>query len=112
MWENESGKPWRHSVKQKSFELLCVSQFTLYGKLTKKNQPDYKHSMKAIPAQVLYNEFLDLLKESYNESKVYDGEFGAMMDVDLVNDGPVTIIIESEIDKNGNINEAEAKKET
>lgn len=95
LWENDNGALWRHGVKQRELELLCVSQFTLYGTLTKKNQPDYKLAMKAIPAKELYNEFLDMLKSNYAEEKIKDGEFGAMMDVSLVNDGPVTIIIES-----------------
>jgi D-tyrosyl-tRNA(Tyr) deacylase len=53
--------------------------------------------MKSIPAQELYNQFLDLLKSNYQPDKIKDGVFGAMMDVALVNDGPVTIIIESDI---------------
>lgn len=69
----------------------------LYGKLTKKHQPDYKHAMKAIPAQEMYNAFLELLKSSYEAEKIKDGVFGAMMDVALVNDGPVTIVIESDV---------------
>jgi D-tyrosyl-tRNA(Tyr) deacylase len=69
----------------------------LYGKLTKKNQPDYKHAMKALPAQEMYHEFLEFLRSNYKPEKVHDGIFGAMMDVELVNDGPVTIIIESEV---------------
>ena len=73
-----------------------MSQFTLYGTLTKKNQPDYKRAMKSIPAQELYSEFLEKLKANYEEDKIKDGVFGAMMDVSLVNDGPVTIVIESE----------------
>jgi D-tyrosyl-tRNA(Tyr) deacylase len=69
----------------------------LYGKLTKKNQPDYKHAMKAIPAQEMYNSFLESLKSNYEPDKIKDGVFGAMMDVALVNDGPVTIVIESDV---------------
>lgn len=95
LWENENGGMWRHSVKQKSFSCLCVSQFTLYGKLTKKNQPDYKHAMKSQPAEEMYARFLAMLREGYQPDKIYDGVFGAMMDVTLVNDGPVTIVIES-----------------
>ncbi|KAG7355882.1 D-tyrosyl-tRNAtyr deacylase [Nitzschia inconspicua] len=95
LWENDSGAPWRHGVKQRALEVLCVSQFTLYGKLTKKNQPDYKHAMKAVPAQEMYNAFLEMLKSNYEPEKIKDGIFGAMMDVALVNDGPVTIVIES-----------------
>ena len=85
----------RHGVKQKDFEVLCVSQFTLYGTLTKKNQPDYKYAMKSEPAQVLYNQFLSMLKDNYSCEKVKDGAFGEMMDVELINDGPVTIVVES-----------------
>lgn len=96
LWENDNKALWRHGVKQRGLEVLCVSQFTLYGTLTKKNQPDYKRAMKSIPAQELYSEFLEKLKANYEEDKIKDGVFGAMMDVSLVNDGPVTIVIESE----------------
>jgi D-tyrosyl-tRNA(Tyr) deacylase len=97
LWENDSGAPWRHGAKTRDLEILCVSQFTLYGKLTKKHQPDYKHSMKAIPAKKMYEKFLDTLKTNYNPEKIKDGVFGAMMDVALVNDGPVTIVIDSDV---------------
>jgi D-tyrosyl-tRNA(Tyr) deacylase len=96
LWENDNGGQWRHGVKQRNLEVLCVSQFTLYGKLSKKNQPDYKLAMKSVPARALYNQFLNMLKESYEEDKIFDGKFGEMMDVELVNDGPVTIVIDSE----------------
>lgn len=96
LWENDSGAGWRHGVKQRGLEVLCVSQFTLYGTLSKKHQPDYKLSMKNEPAQKMYNDFLDMLKFNYEADKIKDGVFGAMMDVALVNDGPVTIVIESE----------------
>jgi len=95
LWANDNGGQWRHGVKQKNLDLLCVSQFTLYGKLSKKNQPDYKMAMKAEPAETMYAAFLKMLKDNYDEEKIHDGVFGAMMDVELVNDGPVTIIIES-----------------
>ena len=83
----------RHLFK---LQVLCVSQFTLYGTLTKKNQPDYKKAMKSEPAREMYNEFLEMLKAAYEEDKIKDGQFGAMMDVSLVNDGPVTLVIESD----------------
>mmetsp|Transcript_38313 Transcript_38313/g.58170 ORF Transcript_38313/g.58170 Transcript_38313/m.58170 type:complete len:225 (-) Transcript_38313:455-1129(-) len=96
LWENENGASWRHGVKQKSYDLLCVSQFTLYGSVAnKKHCPDYKSSMKNEPAKIMYSKFLDMCKTNYEEEKVHDGVFGAMMDVELVNDGPVTIVIES-----------------
>ena len=96
LWPNDNGGQWRHGVKQRNLDLLCVSQFTLYGKLSKKNQPDYKHAMKNEPARKAYHSFLQLLRESYDEQKIHDGAFGEMMDVDLTNDGPVTIVIESD----------------
>ena len=96
LWENDSGASWRHGVKQRGLEVLCVSQFTLYGTLSKKHQPDYKLSMKSIPAQEMYAEFLEMLKSNYEPDKIKDGVFGAKMDVALVNDGPVTIVIESD----------------
>jgi D-aminoacyl-tRNA deacylase len=95
LWANDNNKQWRHSVKQRELEVLSVSQFTLYGKLTKKDQPDYKAAMKNAAAQEMYATFLDMLKNGYEEQKIKDGRFGEMMDVALVNDGPVTIIIES-----------------
>jgi D-aminoacyl-tRNA deacylase len=96
LWENENGGQWRHGVKQKNYEVLCVSQFTLYGKLSKKNQPDYKYAMKSLPASEMYSKFLEMLRENYQDDKIRDGRFGAMMDVELINDGPVTLVIESE----------------
>jgi D-tyrosyl-tRNA(Tyr) deacylase len=96
LWENESGGQWRQGVKQKGYEVLCVSQFTLYGTLSKKNQPDYKLAMKSVPAEKLYRSFLAMVREQYEAEKVQDGKFGEMMDVGLVNDGPVTLVIESD----------------
>jgi len=98
LFENENAVAWRHGVKQKGFEVLCVSQFTLYGTLTKKHQPDYKRAMKSVNgAKEWYDKFLDMLKIEYEVDKIHDGVFGAMMDIALVNDGPVTIVIESDV---------------
>lgn len=79
LWENENGGQWRHSVKQKSYECLCVSQFTLYGTLSKKHQPDYKLAMKSAQAEQLYQEFIDLLQREYLPGKIRNGVFGAMV---------------------------------
>merc|ERR1711957_202050 len=67
------------------------------GTLSKKNQPDYKLAMKAERAQTMYNQFLDMLKEGYMKERILDGKFGEMMDVGLVNDGPVTLVIDSRL---------------
>lgn len=95
LWENEAGAGWRRGAKQMGLDILCVSQFTLYGTLTKKNQPDYKKAMKNERARQMYSDFLNMLKDNYEAEKIHDGEFGAMMEVALVNDGPVTLVIES-----------------
>lgn len=97
LWPNDNGGQWRHGVKQKDYDILCVSQFTLYGTLgNRKNQPDYKLAMKSAQAEQMYNQFLEMLRDQYQPEKIHDGVFGAMMDVALVNDGPVTIMIESD----------------
>lgn len=96
LWPNDSGGGmWRQSVRQRQYEVLLVSQFTLYGTLSKKFQPDYKLAMKADPASALWGQFVAMVKAAYQEQKVFEGVFGAMMDVELVNDGPVTLVIES-----------------
>jgi D-tyrosyl-tRNA(Tyr) deacylase len=99
LWESEMGnKPWRRHVRQLGYEVLCVSQFTLYGTLSRKHQPDYKLAMKSDDARCMYDEFLTLLRNGYDDDggrRVHDGAFGRMMDVESVNDGPVTLVIDS-----------------
>jgi D-tyrosyl-tRNA(Tyr) deacylase len=82
------------SVKEIYGEILVVSQFTLHAKTKKGNRPSY---IQAAPPEIsvpLYNLFLKILSENLG-SEVQTGEFGAHMMVGLVNDGPVTIIIDS-----------------
>jgi D-tyrosyl-tRNA(Tyr) deacylase len=69
--------------------LLVVSQFTLYGDASKGRRPSFITAARPEVAIPLYEQFLDLLSAS--GARVEKGEFGAMMDVELVNDGPVTI---------------------
>ena len=75
-------------------ELLIVSQFTLHASTKKGTRPSFIKAARPEKAIPLYNEFI---KECQNitGSKVETGEFGAMMDVELINDGPVTIIIDT-----------------
>lgn len=72
-----------------------VSQFTLYAKTAKGSKPDFHQAMPGSSAQAFYNEFLEKLRSAYEPSRIKDGAFGAMMDVSLVNDGPVTIQLDS-----------------
>ena len=73
--------------------LLVVSQFTLYGDARKGRRPSFIDAAPPEIAIPLYEEFVSLLK-SKAPGSVATGEFGAMMDVELVNDGPVTLILE------------------
>ena len=75
-------------------EILVVSQFTLHASTKKGNRPSYIKAAKPEIAIPLYESFLKTL-EFENQGRVVSGEFGAEMQVQLVNDGPVTIIIDS-----------------
>ena len=82
------------SIKDIKGEIIVVSQFTLHAKTSKGNRPSYIKAANPEQAEPLYKEFILQLK---NESavSVQSGVFGANMQVDIVNDGPVTIIIDS-----------------
>ena len=99
LWENEDGKTWRKSAKQMEYEILCVSQFTLYGSIeNKKHVPDFKLSMKNEAARAAYEAFKEMVVAEYgNGEKIKDGVFAAKMDVALVNDGPVTLVIDTTV---------------
>ncbi|KAF9953911.1 D-tyrosyl-tRNA(Tyr) deacylase [Mortierella alpina] len=88
-------KMWAKSVVDIGGEILCVSQFTLYGQVIKGSKPDFHLSMKSDTSKQMYHEFLDRLKKAYQADRIKDGEFGAMMLVNIANDGPVTLELDS-----------------
>lgn len=85
---------WKMSVKDIGGEVLCVSQFTLYASTKKGNKPDFHGAMGGEQAKQLYHHFVQKVGQEYNDVKVKDGVFQAMMEVALVNDGPVTLEIQ------------------
>ena len=75
-------------------DILAISQFTLHAKTKKGNRPSYMRAARQDIAIPLYNRFVMRLSKLMGK-EIFTGEFGAMMKVELVNDGPVTIIIDT-----------------
>jgi D-tyrosyl-tRNA(Tyr) deacylase len=94
IFENELGKMDK-SVLDIDGELLVVSEFTLYGDCRKGNRPDFTSAAKHPFALQMYNNFVDKLKTLLPPEKIKTGKFAAHMIVEIVNDGPVTIILET-----------------
>ncbi|RLD71608.1 MAG: D-tyrosyl-tRNA(Tyr) deacylase [Bacteroidetes bacterium] len=82
------------SITEINGDLLCISQFTLHAKTKKGNRPSYIHAAKPEIAIPLYEKFVEQLSSDI-EKEVKTGTFGASMQVELINDGPVTIIIDT-----------------
>lgn len=92
LFEDEEGKMNR-SILDNGGEILSISQFTLYGDVKKGRRPSFTSAARPETAEPLWQAFNDALR---NQGLIVEtGIFGAMMDVQLVNDGPVTILVES-----------------
>ncbi|MCJ1298775.1 D-tyrosyl-tRNA(Tyr) deacylase [Hypocenomyce scalaris] len=95
MWPDEAGGTWKQSVQDIKGEVLCVSQFTLLASTKKGSKPDFHGAAGGDQAKELYYHFFSKVQELYEPEKVKNGVFQAFMEVGLVNDGPVTLEIET-----------------
>ncbi|AEO64513.1 0977e2fa-a60c-49c5-aef1-6d034d64ccc1 [Thermothielavioides terrestris] len=91
LWDDESGGRWKKNVRDINGEVLCVSQFTLLASTKKGSKPDFHGAMGGEEAKRLYQHFFAKVQEGYMADRVKNGVFQAMMQVALVNDGPVTL---------------------
>lgn len=95
IFDDENGVMNR-SVQEIGGDVLLISQFTLYASTRKGNRPSYSRSARPEVAVPLYKKFITRLEQDLGKP-IQTGEFGAQMAVNLTNDGPVTIIIDSKM---------------
>ena len=95
IFADDEGKLNRSAVEL-GYSVLVVSNFTLYGDTSRGKRPSFIHAAKGETAKSAYDAFLQELMNTQGLKDVQHGEFGADMQVSLVNDGPVTIIIDTD----------------
>lgn len=92
----ESGESkFEKSITEIQGEILVISQFTLFAETKKGRRPFFGQALNPLEAEKLYNQFILELKKKYNSEKVKSGEFGSKMTIEIYNDGPVTLILDT-----------------
>ena len=81
---------WKESVKSLNYDILVVPNFTLYAGI-KGGKLDFHLSMKADKSKIIFQKFVESFFKKYSSDKIKQGEFGAHMKINLINDGPVNI---------------------
>jgi len=101
VFEDDAGRMNR-GLDEVGGKILVVSQFTLAGSIRKGRRPSFDHAMPGREAEPLFDRFVELLRG--HEIEVETGIFGAMMEVELVNDGPVTLLWQSRGSQQSTVN--------
>lgn len=94
LFEDDFGK-MNLSIQDVKGDILLVSQFTLYGDIRKGRRPSFSNSASGDVGETYYEKLIQKLNSSENIGKVETGKFGADMKVSLINDGPVTLLLDS-----------------
>jgi len=93
---NDENEKLNKSIIDINGEMLIISQFTIYGDCRKGNRPSFTDAAGAELGNKLYQEFVENVSAILGADKVKTGIFGAMMSVEIINDGPVTLIVSIE----------------
>lgn len=94
LFDGEDGR-WKKNIQDVNGNIMCISQFTLHANTKRGAKPDFHGSAKGECARELYDGVVAKLRSILGPLRVADGEFGAMMQVSSINDGPVTILLDT-----------------
>ncbi|KII67606.1 D-tyrosyl-tRNA(Tyr) deacylase 1 [Thelohanellus kitauei] len=95
LFDDPTEKRWQMSVMDMNFDVMIVSQFTLNAAVKSNKKLDFNSSMPYQKAQVMFDQFIEIVKLTYNPDLVKVGFFGEYMNVELLADGPVSMMLES-----------------
>lgn len=96
---NDQNEKLNLSINDVNGEMLIISQFTLYGDCKRGNRPSFTDSANADKGKLFYETFVRECKKLLGDERVKTGIFGAMMTVEIINEGPVTIIVHTDYNK-------------